>query len=160
ETDQLRGDLHMHSTWSTDADHSLEEMARAAQSRGYEYVAVTDHSHYLRDGRFERQAEEIAALNERLAPFRILRGVEGNIGQDGSVDMSEEDLAACDWVIASLHRAFDSSPTERILAAMEHPEVNCIGHPTARKIGRRAGADLDLDRVISKAHESGTFLEI
>ena len=160
ETDQLRGDLHMHSTWSTDADHSLEEMARAAQARGYEYVAVTDHSHYLRDGRFERQAEEIADLNERLAPFRILRGVEVNIALDGSVDMSEGDLAACDWVIASLHRAFDSSPTERILTAMEHPHVNCIGHPTARKIGRRPGADLDLDRVISKALESRTFLEI
>ena len=110
-------------------------------SAGYEYLAATDHSHYLRDGRFAAQAEEIAALNERLAPFRILRGVEVNIGLDGSVDVPDEDLASCDWVIASLHRAFDREPTERILAAMEHPHVHCIGHPTARKIGRRAGAD-------------------
>jgi len=160
EVEHLRGDLHMHSTWSTDADDSLEEMARAAQARGYEYVAVTDHSHYLRDGRFAAQGEEIAALNELLAPFRILRGVEVNIALDGSIDAMDEDLAACDWVIASLHRAFDSSPTERVVAAMEHPRVNCIGHPTARKIGRRAGAELDLDRVISAALETGTYLEM
>jgi DNA polymerase (family 10) len=160
ETRDLRGDLHLHSTWSTDADHSLEDMARAAKARGYEYIAVTDHSHYLRGGRFAAQAVEIAKLNKRLAPFRILRGIEVNIGLDGSVDVPEEDLALCDWVIASLHRAFDSSPTERVLAAIEHPHVHCIGHPTARKIGRRVGADLDLERVIPRALETGTFLEI
>jgi DNA polymerase (family X) len=160
ETEDLRGDLHLHSTWSTDADHSLEEMARAAQRRGYEYIAVTDHSHYLRGGRFAAQAEEIEALNQRLAPFRILRGVEVNIAPDGTIDLTEDELATCDWVIASLHRAFDQSPTERTLAAMEHPRVSCIGHPTARKLGRRAGANLDLDRVIAKALETGTFLEI
>jgi DNA polymerase (family X) len=160
ETGDLRGDLHLHSTWSTDADHSLEEMALAARRRGYEYIAVTDHSHYLRGGRLEAQAEEVAALNERLAPFRILRGIEVNIGLDGSVDVPDETLAGCDWVVASLHRAFDSSPTERTIAAIEHPHVHCIGHPTARKLGRRAGADLDLDRVIAKALDAGTFLEI
>jgi DNA polymerase (family X) len=160
ETEDLRGDLHLHSTWSTDADHSLEEMARAAQRRGYEYIAVTDHSHYLRGGRFAAQAEEIEALNQRLAPFRILRGVEVNIALDGTIDLTEDELATCDWVIASLHRAFDQSPTERTLAAMEHPRVSCIGHPTARKLGRRAGANLDLDPVIAKALETGTFLEI
>ena len=84
EVDDLRGDLHTHSTWSADADNTLEEMARTARDRGYEYLAATDHSHYLRDGRFAAQAEEIAALNERLAPFRILRGVEVNIGLDGA----------------------------------------------------------------------------
>jgi DNA polymerase (family 10) len=160
EVGDLRGDLHMHSTWSSDADHSLEEMAKAATSRGYDYVAVTDHAHYLRGGRFHVQGEEIEALNEGLAPFRILRGIEVSIGLDGSLDAPDEDLSECDWVIASLHRAFDTNPTERVLAAMEHPRVDIIGHPTARKLGRRPGADLDLDRVVSKGLETGTLLEI
>ncbi|MBD0291582.1 MAG: PHP domain-containing protein, partial [Thermoleophilia bacterium] len=160
EAGDLRGDLHSHSSWSADADHSLEEMARAAQARGYDYLAVTDHSHYLREGRFEAQTDVIEALNGQLAPFRILRGIEVNIAPDGSLDAPEEQLALCDWVIASLHRAFDVTPTERVLAAMEHPRVNCIGHPTARKIGRRAGAELDIERVVTKAVETGTALEI
>jgi DNA polymerase (family 10) len=99
-------------------------------------------------------------LKEQLAPFRILRGIEVNVGLDGSLDVSDEDLAACDWVVASLHRAFGTNPTERTLTAMEHPQVDCIGHPTARKLGRRPAADLDIDQVIAKALETGTFLEI
>jgi DNA polymerase (family 10) len=160
EVDDLRGDLHAHSTWSSDADHALEEMARAARELGYEYLAATDHAHYLRGGRFQAQGEEITALNERLAPFRVLRGIEVSIGLDGSLDAPDDDLAECEWVIASLHRAFTTSPTERIMAAMDHPHVSCIGHPTARKIGRRPGAELDFDRVIAKALETRTFLEI
>ena len=106
------------------------------------------------------QAEEIAALNERLAPFRLLRGVEVNIRANGELDVSDEDLAACDWVVASLHSVFDRDPTGRVLGAMENPHVDVIGHPTGRKIGKRGPADLDLDRVFAKALESGTFLEI
>ncbi len=160
ELGHLRGDLHLHSSWSADADHTLEEMARAAVARGYEYLAVTDHSHYLREGRFEAQRDEIEALNKRLEPFRILRGIEVSIAPDGSLDASDDELESCDWVVASLHRAFDANPTERLLAAMEHPHVGCIGHATARKLGRRAGAEIVIERVIEKAVETRTALEI
>jgi len=160
ELSDLRGDLHLHSTWSADGRNSIEEMAEAAKARGYAYLCVTDHSHYLREGRLEAQAEEIAAVRDRLGRFRLLRGVEVNIRADGSLDMDDEDLAACDWVVASLHSAFDRSPTERIMAAMENPHVDLIGHPTARKLNRRPGADVDIERVIAKAVETGTALEI
>jgi DNA polymerase (family X) len=160
ELSDLRGDLHSHTTWSSDGHNSVEEMALAAMDRGYRYLAITDHSHYLRDGRFEAQQKEIEALNARLKPFRILRGIEANIRADGSVDVSAETLAACDWVMASLHSAFDRNPTERVLAAMENEHVDCIGHLTGRKLNRRGPADVDVDRVIEKALETGTFLEI
>ena len=156
----LRGDLHSHSTWSNDGHNTIEEMALAARAKGYDYLALTDHSHYLRDGRLAVQAEEIAAVNEKLAPFRVLRGVEANITAAGEVDVPEDELAALDWVMASLHTAFDRNPTERVLAAMEHPHVDCIGHLTARKISRRPPADVDVARVIEGALETGTFLEI
>ena len=160
ELSDLRGDLHSHSTWSADGRNSIEEMALAAKARGYAYLCVTDHSHYLRDGRFEAQAQEIEEVNGRLGRFRVLRGVEVNIRADGSLDMADEDLALCDWVVASLHSAFDRSPTERIIAAMENPHVDLIGHPTARKLNRRPGADVDIERVIAQAVETGTALEI
>ena len=160
ELGDLRGDLHSHSTWSADANSSIEEMALAARDRGYDYLALTDHSHYLREARLRAQWEEIAAVNERLAPFRVLRGIEVNIRANGSLDVSDDDLSECDWVIASLHTAFDRDPTGRVLAAMENPHVDCIGHLTARKINRRLPADVDLDRVIAKALETGTFLEV
>jgi DNA polymerase (family 10) len=155
----VKGDLHLHSTWS-DGKASLEEMALGAIARGYEYIAITDHSQRLRDGRMAAQDAEVAALKERLAPFRILRGVEVNIRADGSIDLTEEELATRDWVVASLHTSFDKNPTERVLAAMESPYVDCIGHPTTRKINKRPAAELDIGRVIVKALETGTFLEI
>jgi DNA polymerase (family 10) len=123
-------------------------------------MAITDHSQRLREGRLAAQDEEVAALNERLAPFRILRGVEVNIRVDGSIDLAEEDLATRDWVVASLHNSFDKNPSERLLAAMDNPYVDCIGHPTTRKINKRLPAELDIDRVIEKALETATFLEI
>jgi DNA polymerase (family 10) len=155
----VKADLHLHSTWS-DGKASLEEMARGAVARGYGYIAITDHSHRLREGRMAAQDAEVAALNERLAPFRILRGVEVNIRADGSIDLTEEELATRDWVVASLHTSFDKNPTERILSAMESPYVDVIGHPTTRKINKRPPAELDIERVIAKALETGTFLEI
>jgi DNA polymerase (family 10) len=156
----LRGDLHSHSTWSADGKGSIEEMALAAVERGYEYLAVTDHSHYLRDGRLEQQAIEIEALSERLAPFRLLRGIEVNIRADGTLDVPDDVLAGLDWVVASLHHALDRNPTERLLATLDNPHVDCIGHLTGRRISRRPGADVDLDRVVACAVETGTALEI
>jgi len=160
ELSDLRGDLHMHSTWSNDAKNTLEEMATAAKARGYDYVAITDHAHYLRDGRFAAQAKEVAKLQKKLAPFKLLRGIEVSIRVDGTLDFSDDQLAECEWVMASLHSAFDKSPTERILSAMENPHVDCIGHPTTRKLNRRSGIDIDLDRVVAKGLETGTYLEI
>ena len=160
EQTDLRGDLHMHSTWSNDGKNTIEEMAAAAKELGYAYIAMTDHAHYLREGRLQAQWSEIAEVNGKLAPFRILRGIEVSIRADGSVDMPDEVLAECDWVVASLHSAFDKTPTERLLTAMENPHVDCIGHMTARKLNRREGADIALDKVFAKAAETGTFIEL
>ena len=160
EPGDLVGELHCHSTWSSDGKGSIEEMAGEAKRRGYRFLALTDHSHYLRDARMEAQWEEIAVVNERLKPFRVLRGVEANIRADGSVDVADDVLASLDWVVASLHGGFDRSPTERILAAIDHPHVDCIGHLTGRKLNRRPGADVDVERVVARAAETGTALEI
>jgi DNA polymerase (family X) len=155
ELDDVKGDLHTHTSYSDGRD-SLEQMALAARARGYAYYAVTDHPR----GSLAEQDLEIDAINERLMPFRILKGIEVNIRIDGSVSLPDEVLAERDWVMASLHAAFDRSPTERVLTAMENPHVDCIGHLTARKINIRPAANVDVERVIAKALETGTFLEI
>jgi DNA polymerase (family 10) len=160
ELRQLKGDLHAHTTWSADGHNTVEEMALAAIERGYEYLAVTDHSHYLREGRMEAQDKEIDAVNKRVAPFRLLKGVEVNIRADGSLDVPDEVLAERDWVVASIHSAFHRDPTERLCGAMENPHVDSIGHLTARKIGRREGVSIDPGRVIETAARTGTALEI
>jgi DNA polymerase (family 10) len=156
----LRGDLHSHSTWSSDGKNTIEEMAVTARRLGHAYLAVTDHSHYLREGRLEAQSKEIDAVQEGLGRFRLLKGIEVNIRADGSLDVPDEVLAERDWVMASVHSGFDRDLTERVLAAMENPHVDCIGHPTGRKLNRRRPADLDVERVVEKALETGTFLEI
>jgi DNA polymerase (family 10) len=155
ELHDLKGDLHSHTTYSDGRD-SLEQMVLAARARGYKYYAVTDHPR----GALAEQDLEIAALNERLKPFRILKGVEVNIRIDGSLSLPDDVLAKRDWVMASLHAAFDRNPTERVLTAMENPHVDCIGHLTARKINIRRPADIDIERVVAKALETGTFFEI
>jgi len=155
ELADIKGDLHSHSTYSDGRD-SLERMALAARERGYSYLAVTDHPR----GTLAEQNLEIDALNERLKPFRILKGIEVNIRIDGSLSLPDEVLAERDWVVASLHAAFDRNPTERVLTAMDNPHVHMIGHLTARKINIRAPADVDIERVVEKALETGTFLEI
>jgi DNA polymerase (family 10) len=155
----LRGDLHTHTTWS-DGKDALEDMVAAAQARGYAYYAICDHAQRLRGDRLREQAEAIDALNERLAPFRILKGLEVNIKADGTLDVDDADLATLDWVVASVHSRFDEDPTDRVLAAMESPYVDCIGHVTNRKIGRRAPSTIDLDRILDQALATGTFLEI
>ena len=155
ELTDIRGDLHCHSTWS-DGKHTLEQMVLAARDRGYAYLAITDHPR----GTLAEQDLEIDLLNERLKPLRILKGIEVNIRVDGSLSLSDEVLARRDWVMASLHGAFDRNATERVLAAMDNPHVDCIGHLTARKINIRGPADVDVERVVAKAAETGTFLEI
>jgi DNA polymerase (family X) len=159
ELADLRGDLHTHTTWS-DGKDSLEDMVAAAQARGYAYYAVCDHAQRLRGELLHQQTEQIDALNERVAPFRILKGIEVNIRPDGTLDVSDEELATRDWVVASVHSRFDHNPTERVCAAMENPYVDCIGHPTNRRIGNRQPSPIDLGRVIEQALETGTFLEL
>ena len=160
ELADLRGELHCHSTWSADGKNTIEEMARAAKSRGYRFLCLTDHSHYLRDGRLEAQWEEISAVNALVKPFRVLRGIEANIRADGSLDVRDDVLAQLDWVIASLHTSFDRNPTERILGVIDNPHVDCIGHLTGRRLLKRDGAAVDVERIVERAAETGTALEI
>jgi DNA polymerase (family X) len=160
ESKDLRGDLHTHTSWSSDGKNSMEEMVAAAKARRYSYYAVTDHSHYLREKRLAAQTRELEQLAEKVKPLRLLKGIEVNIKADGSLDVPDEILAERDWVIASVHSGFDRSPTERVLAAMENPHVHCIGHLTGRKLNKRGPADISLERVVEKALETGTFLEI
>jgi len=158
----LKGDLHMHTDWS-DGRGTLEEMVLAAKERGRKYIAICDHARRLRDGRLERQTEEIAAMNERVSGITVLAGIEVDIRGEGSLDYDDEALAQRDWVMASIHSGFDQPRerlTDRLVAAMENPHVDCIGHPTGRKINRRPPYELDLERVFEKAVETGTFLEI
>jgi DNA polymerase (family 10) len=160
ELSDLRGEMHCHSTWSSDGKNTIEEMATAAAARGCRFLCLTDHSHNLRDGRMELQWKEIAAVNERVKPFRILRGVEVNIRADGALDVDDDVLAQLDWVVASLHTSFDRSPTERIIAAIENPNVDCIGHLTGRRILKRDGASVDVERIVERAAQTGTALEV
>ena len=166
EVDDLRGDLHMH-TLLSDGRNSLEEMAAAAAARGYEYVAITDHSashgfgNDVQPDVLRSQMELIRSLD--VPGLTVLVGTETNVLPDGSLDYDDELLAELDWVVASLHTSFrlkEAEQTERMLTAMEHPLVDVIGHPTGRLIGRREPYALDLDRVIEGAARTGTFLEI
>jgi DNA polymerase (family X) len=163
EPGDLRGEMHCHSTWSADGADTIEAMAAAARRRGYRFLVVTDHSHYLREGRLHEQWQEIERVDAQLRPFRVLRGIEANIKADGTIDVADDDLAALDWVVASLHTSFDRSPTERVLSAIENPHVDCIGHLTGRRLSRAsraAGAPIDVERVVEAAAATGTALEI
>jgi len=166
--EEVRGDLQMHTTWS-DGSATLEEMAKAAKERGYEYIAVTDHSVSVRvanglsEERFRRQWKEIEKLNERLAPFRILRGVELEIKSDGSLDFDRRFLDEFDLVGASLHQSFKQDAkrlTDRVVKALSHPLVDFLCHPTNRLIGRREGNPIDLAKVVQAAKKNGKMLEI
>jgi DNA polymerase (family X) len=166
ELDDIRGDLHMHTTLS-DGHASIEEMAETARERGYEYIAITEHSashgfgNDVQPDELLRQAEHIRGLD--LDGIRVLAGTETNVLPDGSLDYEDGVLEQLDWVIASLHTSFrtpEKEQTERMLRAMEHPLVDAIGHPTGRLIESRAAYPIDIDAVIAKAVETGTFLEI
>ncbi len=164
----IRGDLHCHTT-ASDGRDSIEQMARAAQERGYGYVAITDHSathgfgNHVTPDELKRQIERIRAVDAAMEDFRVLAGTETNVLPDGSVDYKDDLLAELDWVVASVHTSFgigENEMTDRMVAAIEHPLVDVIGHPTGRLIGRREPYAVDLGRVIEAAARTHTFLEI
>ena len=164
----IRGDLHMHTHWSDGRD-STEAMVEACVSLGYEYLAITDHSPRSRASRnlsvdgVKRQAEEIAALRERYPQIAILHGCEVDILADGRLDFKDRILEELDIVLASLHEGGGDSPERllrRYLAAMRHPMVTFITHPTNRLVPHRRGYDLDYDRLFAAAVETGTAVEI
>jgi DNA polymerase (family X) len=162
QLDDLRGDLHMHTDWS-DGRGTLEEMVEAARALGHRYIAICDHAKRLKDGRLELQAEAIAAINERTTGLRVLSGVEVDVRADGTVDLPDDVLAERDWVMASIHSGFDQPRdriTKRLMAALENPHVDCIGHPTGRKLNRRDPYDLDFEAVVASAADNRKFLEI
>ena len=168
EPGDIRGDLHCHTTWS-DGRASVEEMGRAALERGYDYVAICDHTPAvgavpgLTADDVRRQAEEIAAANEVLAPFRVLRGIECDILPDGRLDLPDDVLAELDWVQASVHggqRMPRREMTKRVEEALRNPYVSCLSHPTGRIINRRPENALDLERVYELALEHGVALEV
>ena len=164
----IRGDLHCHTIWS-DGRASVEEMGRAARERGYGYVAICDHTpavgavRGLSPDDVRRQAEEIAAANEALAPFRVLRGIECDILPDGRLDLPDDVLAELEWVQASVHggqRMPRREMTERVEEALRNPHVRCLSHPTGRIIGRRPENALDLERVFALAIEESVAIEV
>jgi DNA polymerase (family 10) len=168
EVADVRGDLHCHTTWS-DGKASVLEMGEAARARGYEYVAICDHTPSvgavpgISGDELRRQSEEIAAANERLAPFRILRGIECDILRDGSLDLPDDVLAELDWVQASVHggqRMPARELTKRTIEAMRNPHVRCLSHPKGRIINHRPENALDLDRVFEAALKTGVALEV
>ena len=167
ESRHLRGDLHVHSDWS-DGDDPIETMLAAAESLGYEYVALTDHSQGLGVANGltpERLAAQRRALDEMQPRFklRILAGSEVDIRADGRMDFPDDVLAGLDVVVASVHNAMSqdrATMTRRIIRAMEHPAVTIIGHLSTRLLGRRPPTDFDLDAVLQAARDTGTALEI
>jgi DNA polymerase (family X) len=168
EQDAIRGDLHCHTTWS-DGRASVEEMGRAARERGYDYLAICDHTpavgavRGLTPDDVRRQGEEIAAANEVLAPFRVLRGIECDILPDGRLDLPDDVLAELDWVQASVHggqRMPGPEMTRRVEEALRNPYVRCLSHPKGRYINRRPENALDLERVFEVALEEGVALEV
>jgi DNA polymerase (family 10) len=168
ELADIRGDLHCHTTWS-DGRASVEAMGRAARERGYDYLAICDHTpavgavQGLTADDVRRQAEEIAAANDALAPFRVLRGIECDILPDGRLDLPDDVLAELDWVQASVHggqRMPGPEMTRRVEEALRNPHVSCLSHPTGRLIGRRPENAVDLERVHEVAREHGVALEV
>ncbi|MGO9496729.1 MAG: PHP domain-containing protein [Solirubrobacteraceae bacterium] len=168
EVAEIRGDLHSHTTWS-DGRASVEEMGRAARDRGYDYLAICDHTpavgavRGLTPDDVRRQGEEIAAANEVLAPFRLLRGIECDILADGRLDLPDDVLSELDWVQASVHggqRMPAPEMTRRVEEALRNPYVRCLSHPTGRYINRRPENALDLDRTFALAVELQVALEV
>ncbi len=166
--EDIRGDLHVHTKWS-DGSHDLDTIVEAARKRGYAYIAVTDHTkglgvaHGLDEKRLAEQGRLIDAARSGLKGFRILKGTEIDIRSDGRLDLPDEALAGLDIVVASIHSGF-SQPreqiTKRLLAAVRHPFVSVIAHPTGRLIGERDAYDLDMEAVLREAAKYGVAMEV
>jgi len=168
EHQDIRGDLHMHSTWS-DGGQSIEEMVLKAREIGYEYIAITDHSKFLRvangldEKRLLKQREEIDILNEKYPDIHIFAGVEMDILPDARLDFNDDFLKKMDFVIGAIHSSFNQSEEqimERLYAALDNPYISIIAHPTGRLIGRREGYKVNVDKLIERAKETNTALEI
>ncbi|TSC75850.1 MAG: DNA polymerase (family X) [Parcubacteria group bacterium Gr01-1014_30] len=172
ELDDVKGDLHTHSDWNG-GKNSIEEMAKAAQNMGYEYIGIADHTKFLRiekglnEKQLEQRNKEIEKLNSRFqiqnSRFRILKGCEANIMNDGSIDIKDEALAKLDYVIAGVHSNFKMEKdkmTERMMRAMKSPHVDVISHPTGRLIKKRDEYQIDMEKIFRVAKETGTILEI
>jgi len=168
QLEDIRGDLHMHTTW-TDGKYTTEEMVEAARNRGYKYVAITDHSKSLgvagglSDEDLMKHTDECRALDAKFSDIRVLAGTEVDIRQDGTLDYSDELLAKLDFVVASLHSGFKqdkASLTMRVVRAMQNPYVRVIGHPTGRLLGDRDAYELDLDEIMKEAARTRTCLEV
>jgi DNA polymerase (family 10) len=168
EIGDIKGDLHVHSSWS-DGSHDFAELADAAKTRGYEYIAITDHSkglgiaRGLTAERLMEQKKEIDTLNKRLKGFKLLAGIEVDIKSDGQMDLPNDVLKEMDIVVASIHSGFRQNSeklTKRLIAAMKNPYVSFIAHPTGRLIGEREPYDIDMKEVLKVALETGTALEI
>ena len=166
ELSDIRGDLHSHTT-ASDGRNTITEMAEAAKARGYSYLAITDHSathgfgNHVTPDDLLRQIERVRDV--KIPGFTVLAGTETNVMPDGSVDYEDDLLAQLDWVVASVHTSFrmpEKEMTARMVAAMEHPLVDAIGHPTGRLIGRREPYAVDVGKLIEGAVRTGTFLEI
>lgn len=168
ELSELKGDLHVH-TKATDGHNTLREMAEAARQQGFEYLAITEHSrrltvaHGLDPVRLAKQMDEIHRLNEQLQGITLLKGIEVDILEDGSLDLPDELLGRLDLVVGAVHSRFELSrarQTERILKAMDHPHFTLLAHPSGRIINRREPYDVDMLRIIRKAKERGCYLEL
>ena len=168
KAEDIKGDLHAHSK-ATDGHNTLEEMGQAAKERGYDYLAITDHSQRLRmvkgldKKRLRQQIQEIDELNKKLAPFVLLKSIEVDILEDGSLDLPNEVLNELDLVICSIHHKFNltkKKQTERILKAMDNPCFNVLGHPTGRLIGSREAYELDMESILQDAKDKGCFMEL
>jgi len=166
--EDLRGDLHSH-TKATDGKYTLEEMAEAAKERGYDYLAITEHSKRLTvargldEKRLRRQIGQIDKLNEKLDGVRLLKGIEVDILEDGSLDLDDEVLAELDVAVCSIHSKFDlpaDKQTERVIRAMDNPHFHILAHPTGRMLGQRGPHGLDVERAMEAALERGCFLEL
>jgi len=165
---EIKGDLHIHSKWS-DGTASIEEISKAAEKRGYQYIAICDHTkslkitHGLDESRLIKQIEEIDRLNEKMKGFRILKGTEVDILSDGRLDISDKVLERLDIVVAAIHSGFKQDRqkmTKRIIKALENPYVHILAHPSGRLLGSREPYEVDMDEIMRVAKKYGKALEI